>query len=141
MLANLISDFITFCLLSLVSQFEAHARVLLDFMGEFVEPKGVFFAFPVDQGQSVVNACEALGVDVIKYNCHRVNPAVLWSLGISGSAARCKNKAMGELMKKLAVCVGFLSHSAVNDMLKELQKLEEDLHHRIDELIRRNNTR
>ena len=47
-------------------------------------------------------ACEALGVEVIKCNCHRVNSAVLWSLGISGAAARCKNKAMGELMKKLA---------------------------------------
>ena len=48
---------------------------------------------------------------------------------------------MGELMKKLAACVGVFSHSAVNsDMLKELQKLEEDLHH-ISELIRRNDTR
>ena len=112
----------------------------LDFMGEFVEPKDVFFAFPVDQGKSVVNACGALGVDVIKCNYHRVNPAVLWSLDISSFAARYKNKAMGELMKKLAACVGVFSHSAVNDMLKELQKLEEDLH-RIDELIRRNNTR
>ena len=65
----------------------------------------------------------------IKCNCHRVISAVLWSLGISGAAARCKNKAMGELMKKLAACVGFISHSAVNNnMLKELQELEENLH-------------
>ena len=82
-----------------------------------------------------------MGVDVIKCNCHRVNSAVLWSLGISGAAARCKNKAMGELMKKLTARVGFISHSAVNnDILKELQKLEEDLH-RIYELIKRNDTR
>ena len=98
----------------------------------------------MDQGENVENACEAslLGVEVIKCKCHRVNSAVLWSLGISGAAAaRCKNKAMGELMKKLATCVGVFSHSAVNnDMLKELQKLEEDLH-RISELIRRNDTR
>ena len=66
-----------------------------------------------------------MGVEVIKCNCHRINFAVLWSLGISGAAARSKNKAMGELMKKLAARVGFISHSAVNnDMLKELQKLE-----------------
>ena len=87
-----------------------------------------------------MNVCEALGVDVIKCNCHRVNSAVLWSLGISGSTARCKNKTMCELTKTLAACVGVFSHSAVNDMLKELKKLEEDLH-RIDELIRRNDTR
>ena len=51
------------------------------------------------------------------------------AVGIWGAAVRCKNKAMGELMKKLAACVGVFSHSAVNnDMLKELQKLQEDLH-------------
>ena len=89
-------------------------------------------------------ACEALGamgVEVIKCKCHRVNSAVLWSLSISGAAARCKNKAMGELMMKLAACVGVFSPSAVNkDILKELQKLEEDPH-RIYELIKRNDTR
>ena len=96
----------------------------------------------MDKGGNVVNACKAWGVEVIKCNCHRVNSAVLWSLGVSGAAARCKNKAMGELMKKLAACVGFISHSAVNNdiMLKELQKLEEDFH-RIYELFKRNNTR
>ncbi|CAM9376708.1 unnamed protein product [Ascophyllum nodosum] len=111
----------------------------LGLMGNFVEPKDVFLAFTVDQGGNAVNACEALGVEVIKCNCPpRVNSVVLWSLGISGSAARCKNKGMGELTKKLAACVEVFSHSAVNnDMLKELQKLEEDLH-RIYELIRRN---
>ena len=66
-----------------------------------------------------MNACEALVVEAIKSNCPRVNSTVLWSLGISGSAARCKNKAMGELMKKVAACIGVLSHSAVNnDMLR-----------------------
>ena len=95
----------------------------------------------MDQGGNVVNACKALGVEVIKCKCHRVNSAVLWSLGNSGAAARRKNKAIDELMKKLAACVGVFSHSAANnDMLKEFQKLEEDLH-RIYELIRRNGTR
>ena len=43
--------------------------------------------------------------------------------------------------EKLAPCVGVFRYSAVNnDMLKELQKLEEDLH-RIYELIKRNDTR
>ena len=60
---------------------------------------------------------------------------------LRGLAARCKNKSMGELMKKLAACVGVFSHSAVNnDILMELQELEQDLH-RIYELIRRNDTR
>ena len=81
-----------------------------------------------------------MGVEVIKRNCHRINSAVLWSLGISGAAVRCKNKAMDKLMKKLAARVGYISHPAVNnDMLKELQKLEEDLHC-IYELIKRNDT-
>ena len=66
-----------------------------------------------------------MGVEVIKCYFHRVNSAVLWSLGISGAVARCKNKAMGELLQKLAARVGSISHSAANnDMLKELQKLE-----------------
>ena len=77
----------------------------------------------------------------IKCNFHRVNSVVLWNLGISGSAIRCKNEAMGKLTKKLAACVGVFSHSDVNnDMLMKFQKLEEDLH-RIYELIRRNDTR
>ena len=84
-------------------------------MGESVEPKDAFLAFTVDQGGNVVNACAALGVEVIKCNCHRVNSAVLWSLGIAGSATTCKNKPMGALMKKLAACVGVWSHSAVNN--------------------------
>ena len=83
----------------------------------------------MDQGGIVVIACGALGVELIKYHCHRVNSVVLSSLGIWGAAVRCKNKAMGELMKKLAACVGVFSHSAVNnDMLEELQKLQEGLH-------------
>ena len=112
------------------------------FMGESVEPKDVFLVFMVDQGRNVVNACAALGVEVIKCNCHRVNSAVLWSLGIAGSATTCKNKPMGALMKKLAACVGVWSHSTVNnDKLKDIQmQLEEDFHE-IYELLRRNDTR
>ena len=128
------------------------SRVLLDsqltqeffagFMGESVEPKDVFLAITVDQGGNVVNACAALGVEVIKCNCHRVNSAVLWRLGIAGSATSCKNKPMGALMKKLAACVGVWSHSAVdNDKLKDIQRqLEEDFHE-IYEMLRRNDTR
>ena len=112
------------------------------FMGESVEPKDVFLAFTVDQGGNVVNACAALGVEVIRCNCHSVNSEVLWNLGIAGSATTCKNKPMGALMKKLAACVGVWSHSAVNnDKLKDIQRqLEEDFHE-IYELLRRNDTR
>ena len=60
-------------------------------MGESVEPKDVFLACTVDQGGNVVNACAALGVEVIMCNCHRVISAVLWSLGIAGPATTCKN--------------------------------------------------
>ena len=110
-------------------------------MGESVEPKDFFLAYTVDQGGNVVNVCAALGVE-IKYNCHRANSAVLWSLGVAGSATTCKNKPMGALMKKLSACVGVWSHSAVNsDKLKDIQRqLEEDFHE-IYELLRRNDTR
>ena len=109
------------------------------FMGESVED--VFLAFTVDQGGNVANACAALDVEVIKCNCHRVNPAALWSLGIAGSATTCKKKPMGALMKKLAAFVGVWSHSAVNnDKRKDIQsQLEEDFHE-IYELLRRNDT-
>ena len=75
-----------------------------------------------------MSACAALGVEVIKCNCHRVNSTALWSLGIAGSATTYKNKPMGALMKKLAACVGVWRHSAVNDdKLKDIQsQLEED---------------
>lgn len=112
-----------------------------DIVGESVEPKDVFLAFTVDQGKNIVNACHALGVPVVECNCHRVNSAVLWALGIAGSATTCKNKEMGDLMKKLAALVGVFSHSAVNnDMLKAIQRLQADLH-RVYELVRRNDTR
>ena len=112
------------------------------FMGECVEPKDVFFALTVDQGGNIVNACAALGVGVIKCNCHRVNSAVLWSLGIAGSATTCKNEPMGALMMKLKACVGVWGYAAVNnDKLKDTQRqLEEDFHE-IYELFRRNDTR
>ena len=113
---------------------------LAGFMGESMEPKDVFLAFTVDQGGNAVNACTALGVEVIKCNCNRVNSAVLWSLGIAGSATTCKNKPMGALMKKLAVCVGVWSHSVVNDDKLTDRQLEEDSHE-IYELLRRNDTR
>ena len=110
-----------------------------DFIGESVKAQDVFLAFTVDQGGNVVNACKALGVPVIKCNCHRVNSAVLWALGIAGKGR--KNKDMGDLMKKLAALVGVFSHSAVNnDKQKELQRLENDLH-QVYGLTRRNDTR
>ena len=108
-------------------------------MGESVKAQDVFLAFTVDQGGNVVNACKALGVPVIKCNCHRVNSAVLWALGIAGNGR--KNKDMGDLIKKLAALVGVFSHSAINnDKLRELQRMKDDLH-QVYELIRRNDTR
>ena len=51
-----------------------------------------------------------------------------------------QDQAMGDLMKKLAACVGVFSHSAVNnDKLKDIQRLEEDLR-RVYGLTRRNDT-
>ena len=45
-------------------------------------------------------------------------------LGIGGSAATCKNPAMGPLITKLAACVGQLRHSCSNNTeLKVFQEL------------------
>ncbi|CAB1106613.1 unnamed protein product [Ectocarpus sp. CCAP 1310/34] len=108
-------------------------------MGESVVPSNDFLAFTVDQGKNIINACTALDVTVVECNCHRVNTAVVWALGIAAKGR--KNPTMGTLMKKLAAMVGVFSHSAVNnDELKELQRLEEGFS-RIYELLRRNDTR
>lgn len=110
----------TFCLTFLNPQL---TKYFANIVGEGVKPKDVFLAFTVDQGGNVVTACRALGVKVTKYNCYRVNSAVLWALGIAGSEAKCKNKPMGFLLKKLAAFVGVWSHSAVkNDKLKDIQR-------------------
>lgn len=99
-------------------------------IGEFVKPINTFVYMVVQDGD-VVKARKALGMEVIWSNSHSVNSVTLWSLGISSSAARCKNKAISEL----AVRVGVSSHSAVNnDKLNDIQRLEEDLH-RFYELI------
>ena len=60
---------------------------LAGFLGESVEPKDVFLAFTVGRGGNVVNACAALGVEVIKCNCHR--PPQLRSLVESGHCRVC----------------------------------------------------
>eukprot|EP00904_Undaria_pinnatifida_P008197 jgi/Undpi1/4507/HiC_scaffold_18.g07861.m1 len=113
-----------------------------DITGEGVEPGDIFLAFTVGQEGNVVNARRALHVEVIKCNCHRLNSADLWALGIAGSAAKCKNKEMGGLMKKLAACVGVWIHSAVNnDNLKDIQSQLEETLHKVYEIIRRNDTR
>ena len=39
----------------------------------------------VQYDENAVNVCEALGVEIIKCNCHRVNSAILWSLGFGCS--------------------------------------------------------
>ncbi|CAM9391022.1 unnamed protein product, partial [Hapterophycus canaliculatus] len=91
-------------------------------MGEDVQPSDVFLAFTVDQGGNVVNACDNLGVTVLKCNAHRLNFVTMWALGIRGTAKTCENPNMEKLMERLAAIVGVFSHSAVNnDELKEIQ--------------------
>ena len=71
----------------------------------------------------MVNACRSLGVPVLLCRAHRINSAVMWMLGIAGSAARCQNRDMRELIQRAAALVGVFSHSAVNnDALREVQR-------------------
>lgn len=112
-----------------------------EMMGDSVQPKDVFLAFTVDQGGNVVNACNNLGVEVLKCNAHRLNSVTMWALGINGSVKTCENPSMGKLMKRLAAVVGVFSHSAVNnDELKDIQRLQAEFQI-IYELMRRNDTR
>lgn len=100
-----------------------------------------FLAFAVDQGGSVVSACENLGVKVIKCNAHRLSSATIWALGMADGEKTCNNKPVAKLVERLAVCVGVFSHSAANkDALKEIQAVQEGSTI-ISQLTRRNDTR
>lgn len=110
-------------------------------MGKYIEVQDVFLPFTVDQGMTVVNACELVRVNVILYNAHRLNSVTIWSLGIGGSEKMCKNLEMERLTKKLTACIGVFSHAVVNnDELNDMQTLREEFHV-VYEFIRRNDTR
>lgn len=88
-----------------------------------VKPKDVYVAATVDQGRNVVNACKSLGIEILLCRAHRINSAVMWMLGIAGSAARCQNRPMKDLITRAAALVGIFSHSAVNnDALRAIQR-------------------
>lgn len=46
-------------------------------------------------------------------------------LGISGSSNTYKNLEMATLLKRLAVCVGKFSHSAVNELMGQFCQVYE----------------
>lgn len=51
---------------------------------------------------------------------------MIWELRVAGTANTCKNKDSTESMKKLAVCAGVFSHSAVNNNeLDEIQEMQD----------------
>ena len=75
----------------------------------------------MDQSGNVLNACEALGVEVSSATTTASTPrsCEVWAFRVLRRVARTR-KAMCKLMK-LAACVGVFSHPAVNnDILKEL---------------------
>ena len=110
-------------------------------MGSTVKHHDVFLAMTLGQGGNIVNAATSLGVEVIRWNAHRLNTAVVWALGIEGSESTRRNKDGEALMKKLAACVRVFTHAAVNnDKSKEIQELHEEVCH-VYELVRRNDTR
>ncbi|CAN0332194.1 unnamed protein product, partial [Scytosiphon promiscuus] len=103
-------------------------------------------AATVDQGRNIINAWESMNVPVLICSGHRLNSAVTWGLGISGSFSQagggtCKNTVLRKLMAKIAAMVGHFSHSAVNnDAFKAVQREVQELA-AVLELIRRNDTR
>lgn len=89
-----------------------------EYFGSFVAdvaPKDVFVAATVNQGDNVINACKSLGIPTLLCRAHHLNSAVMWMLGIAGSASTCKNKEMKDAIQKAAALAGVFSHSAVNN--------------------------
>lgn len=97
-----------------------------EYFGSFIEnvkPKDVFVAATVDQEGNVVSACKKLGIETLLCRAHRINSAVMWMLGIAGSANTCQNPEMREIIQKAAALVVLFSHSSVNyDTLRDIQR-------------------
>ncbi|CAM9627602.1 unnamed protein product, partial [Choristocarpus tenellus] len=80
-----------------------------DFAGKSVKPKDIFLAGTVDQGTNLYNAVCALGIESTWCSVHRLNTAVVWGLGISGSNDKKspKNGQMRETIKKITDMVAY----------------------------------
>jgi hypothetical protein len=104
-------------------------QVTNDFFNTFMpagfKPKDVYVAGTVDQGGNVANAITALGIPLVLCNAHRLNTALSWGLGISGSARTCKNTPFRNLLGKMAALVGVFSHAAGNNDLLSLVQTNE----------------
>lgn len=103
-------------------QYPSMLQMTEDYFGVGVQPKDVFISATVDQGLNIVNACRNLDILTILCRGHRLNSAVMWALGINGTANTGKNPEMKQLTGKTAALVGVFSHSAVNnDALRAIQ--------------------
>ena len=117
------------------------------------EPKHIYLTGVVDQGGNVANAISnELSILLITCCADRLNSAIRWDLGLSGSDSTCKNPELKKIIGKFAACVGVFSHVTANsDILKSIQEElrlddEDDDSTNIMEnieysLVRRNDTR
>lgn len=106
------------CLSLMISHVADHSGILRE--GTF--PREMFVCATVDQGLNVVNACKRLRLDTVLCRGQRLNSAVMWALGVNGSAKTGKNHEMKAIVSKCAALVGVFSHSAVNnDALRDIQ--------------------
>jgi hypothetical protein len=115
------------------------------FMPENYQLADIFVAGTVDQGSNVFNAVKDSGVTAITCAGHRLNSAVHWMLGISGTIDKqktCKNPELREVLSAVAAMVGHFSHStASNDVLHMIQAHLWGGDQYTVNLIRRNDTR
>jgi hypothetical protein len=95
------------------------------FMPAGFEPKHVYTAGTVDQGGNVANAITALKVPLILCAAHRLNTAVSWGIGVSGSTTTCRNMEFRQVLSAAAALVGVFSHAAGNNDLLYMLQLEE----------------
>jgi hypothetical protein len=104
------------------------------FMPAGFEPKHVYVAGTVDQGGNVANAIRVLDIPLVLCSAHRLNTAVSWGLGISGTVPRaaskgrsptCRNLALRNVLSRAAALVGVFSHAAGNNDLLHLLQLQQ----------------
>jgi hypothetical protein len=115
------------------------------FMPEGYQLADIFVAGTIDQGGNVYNAVRDSGVPAITCAGHRLNSAVHWMLGISGTIDKqktCKNSELREVLSAVAAMVGHFSHSSTsNDILHMIQAHLWGGDQYTVNLIRRNDTR
>lgn len=69
-----------------------------------VKPHHVYVGATIDQGKSVVDACEVLGLQTLGCRGH-LSTAVTWATRLVGNEKRCKHPDIKALIRKFTALV------------------------------------